>query len=148
MSSPDELSLLIREIVRLNRHLGIAMADELAIHTSDLQALDELAGSEPIGPAELGRRLGLGSAAATALVDRLERAGHVRRERHPADRRRVALVTTQHAGAEAMRVLAPYVGDLRAAAERLSEQDQAVVAAYLRDVIAVCRRHLERAERG
>ena len=41
---------------------------------------------------ELAGRLGLGAPATTALVDRLESAGHVRRDRDPHDRRKVTIV--------------------------------------------------------
>jgi DNA-binding Lrp family transcriptional regulator len=40
---------------------------------------------------ELAQRTGLSPGAVTGLVDRLESAGHVRRTRDPADRRRVVI---------------------------------------------------------
>jgi len=46
----------------------------------------------PITSGELASRLGLGAPATTGLVDRLESAGHVRRERDPKDRRKVTIV--------------------------------------------------------
>ena len=46
----------------------------------------------PITPGELAARLGLGAPATTGLVDRLEHAGHVRRERDLNDRRKVIIV--------------------------------------------------------
>src|SRR4051812_33757260 len=46
----------------------------------------------PITPGELAGRLGLGAPATTGLVDRLEQAGHVRRERDQRDRRKVIIV--------------------------------------------------------
>jgi DNA-binding MarR family transcriptional regulator len=46
----------------------------------------------PISAGELANRLGLGAPATTGLLDRLENAGHVRRERDPHDRRKVAVV--------------------------------------------------------
>ena len=47
---------------------------------------------DPITSGELASRLGLGAPATTGLVDRLENAGHVRRERAPHDRRKVTIV--------------------------------------------------------
>ena len=142
MSTPTDLGLLVKELSRLNRHLGTAMAEELGIHWSDLQALEDLSSDGPMGPVEVGRRLGIGSAAATALADRLETAGHVRRERHPVDRRRVTLTPTDHAGTEAMRVLGPLIEDVAAVGEQLTEHERDTVAQYLADVLAVYRRHL------
>lgn len=46
----------------------------------------------PVTSGELAARLGLGAPATTGLVDRLEHAGHVRRERDPHDRRKVTIV--------------------------------------------------------
>ena len=46
----------------------------------------------PVTAGELAGRLGLGAPATTGLVDRLENAGHVRRERDPNDRRKVTIV--------------------------------------------------------
>jgi DNA-binding MarR family transcriptional regulator len=46
----------------------------------------------PMTVGELATRLGLGAPATTGLVDRLETAGHVRRERDPHDRRKVTIV--------------------------------------------------------
>src|SRR2546423_4573690 len=66
-----------------------AVADRLGLHVSDLRCLNILleAGSIPAG--EIGERTGLTTGAVTRMVDRLERAGYVRREPDPADRRRV-----------------------------------------------------------
>src|SRR3954469_4359086 len=47
---------------------------------------------QPITAGELATRLGLGAPATTGLVDRLENAGHVRRQRGPHDRRKVTIV--------------------------------------------------------
>ena len=50
-----------------------------------------MASNEPMTPSGLRRHLGLTSGAVTACVDRLERAGHIRRVRESADRRVVHL---------------------------------------------------------
>jgi DNA-binding MarR family transcriptional regulator len=63
---------------------------------SDLNAIMWIStgeqGGTPITAGELAVRLGLGPPATTALVDRLEAAGHVRRTRDPQDRRKVTIV--------------------------------------------------------
>jgi DNA-binding MarR family transcriptional regulator len=46
-----------------------------------------------VGPKELGDYLGIQSSSITVLLDRLERAGHIRREPSPFDRR--ALITAR-----------------------------------------------------
>ena len=76
--------------------LGAEFAATHGLHPTDLRALIHLLDAQRAGivatPGWLGQRLGLNSPAVTALLDRLQRLGHVRRERDPADRRRVRLV--------------------------------------------------------
>ena len=77
------------------QHVGHAFAALHGLNATDLQALiavmdAELAG-DPITPGRLGEQLNLSSGSVTALIDRLERAGHIRRDRDTADRRKVFL---------------------------------------------------------
>ena len=69
-----------------------AVADRVGLHVTDLRCLNLLAGAGPLTAGELGQRLGLGTTGAvTRMVDRLERAGYVRRQPDPRDRRRVII---------------------------------------------------------
>ncbi|MET9959855.1 MarR family transcriptional regulator [Streptomyces sp. NPDC006326] len=65
------------------------------MHPTDVRALicllDAARADEPATPGLLGTRLGLNSAGTTAVVDRLERLGHIARVRDEEDRRRVLL---------------------------------------------------------
>src|ERR671914_1950291 len=65
-----------------------AMARRTGLGLSEMAALEHLRHSHGgLTPTELGRRLSLSSGAITALVDRLERTGHVERRPKPPDRR-------------------------------------------------------------
>src|ERR687895_490001 len=65
-----------------------AMARRTGLGLSEMAALEHLQHAHGgLTPTELGRRLSLSSGAITALVDRLERTGHVERRANPADRR-------------------------------------------------------------
>lgn len=70
-------------------------------HDTDVRALIELLDAGRAGiaatPGWLSRRLGLTSASTTELVDRLEAAGHVQRQRSVHDRRKVELSVTEEA---------------------------------------------------
>jgi DNA-binding MarR family transcriptional regulator len=69
-----------------------AVADRVGLHVTDLRCLNLLAGAGPLTAGELGQQLGLGTTGAvTRMVDRLERAGYVRRDADPHDRRRVII---------------------------------------------------------
>lgn len=117
-----------------------AIAHRLALNPSEVDAMEHLM-RRPIGPVDLSRLLGMSSASATVLVDRLEQAGHAVREPDPTDgRRRVVRPTAT--GAEAVfRQIGPLVSDLVGAENELSAKDKRVVQAYLERVLAVLRAH-------
>lgn len=65
------------------------------LHPTDGEALMEIVYAEergvPLSPSRLAERVQLTSGATSTLIDRLERAGHVRRTREGTDRRTVTL---------------------------------------------------------
>lgn len=66
------------------------VARSAGLNSSDLQLVGLLMSHGPATPGELAARTGLTAGGAiTTAVDRLERAGYVRRERDTGDRRRV-----------------------------------------------------------
>jgi len=94
--SPEmEIVHLLRAVtVELGLH-SARFANRHGMHPTDVRALialmDASRAGEEMTAGRLGAALGLNSAGTTALVDRLERAGHVRRVRGEKDRRRVVV---------------------------------------------------------
>lgn len=68
-----------------------AIADCLGMHVTDHKCLDILVRTGPIPAGELAERTGLTTGAITGVIDRLEKAGFVRRIKDPGDRRRVVI---------------------------------------------------------
>ena len=66
-----------------------AIADRLGMNVTDHKCADILLRAGPITAGELAQRTGLTTGAITGVIDRLEKAGFVRRVRDPGDRRRV-----------------------------------------------------------
>ncbi|MGC5223034.1 MarR family winged helix-turn-helix transcriptional regulator [Micromonospora sp. DT81.3] len=67
-----------------------AVARYGGINSTDMQAVGLLMSEGPATPGELAERTGMTAGGAiTAVIDRLERAGYVTRQRDGADRRRV-----------------------------------------------------------
>ena len=108
----DDLVRLLREHAVEAERLGQAFADNHHMHPTDLNALLAVMQADrlgmPLTPGRLGQQLGLSSGATTAVIDRMERAGHVRRIRDERDRRRVTL----HYGDAASAVCSAYFGPL------------------------------------
>jgi DNA-binding MarR family transcriptional regulator len=69
------------------------------VHSTDATALVEILSAEergdPLSPARLSERISLTSGATTALLNRLERAGHIVRSREQPDRRIVTLHSSE-----------------------------------------------------
>ena len=101
-AGPDERDRRRWQIVDLLRRYGTdaaavghAFGALHGLQPSDLQALVAVMTAElrraPLNPSDLRRVLGLSSAGTSYVIDRLERAGHVVRERSDEDRRVVRL---------------------------------------------------------
>lgn len=66
-----------------------ASADAAGLGPTDVYTLNLLISAGPLTAGQLAERTGLTTGAVTRLIDRLERARHVRRVPDPVDRRRV-----------------------------------------------------------
>jgi DNA-binding MarR family transcriptional regulator len=93
-----------------------AVADRLGVNPTDLECLD-LVVRGPTSAGALAEATGLTTGAITGVLDRLERAGFVRRKRDPGDRRKVLVEALP---AVARRVVPLFEPMQRAAADALS----------------------------
>ncbi len=89
----------------------------------------------------LGSAVDLSSASVTALVDRLERAGHVHRVRDPQDRRRVVLEISDSAMAAGSAFFGGLQRELLAAMDAYTDEELAVVRRFLAGITEVVTRH-------
>ncbi|HTX96216.1 MAG TPA: MarR family winged helix-turn-helix transcriptional regulator [Mycobacterium sp.] len=85
----------LREISTESDQIGRLFALSHSLRPNDFRALlyimvAETAG-RPMTSGDLSHRMGLTGSAITYLVDRLIDSGHIRRESHPGDRRKVIL---------------------------------------------------------
>ncbi|KQY59867.1 hypothetical protein ASD11_10130 [Aeromicrobium sp. Root495] len=116
-----ELRIFAGEIERY----VLQMSHEHSMHRTDLAAIAFVMDREDTSPKDISEGLGLSPSATSAMLERLERAGHVRRERSEADRRGVRVEITQKAlevGGSMFAILARH---LRAV---LDDQDEAELA--------------------
>ena len=113
---------------RSRTSMGMGETDLLALRFL-LQA--EAAG-KPIGPKELGAKLGISSASMTTLIDRLVKSGHIRREPHPTDRRALILRATELTDEEVRSTLGGMHARMIEVAESLTDAEAEVVSSFLR----------------
>src|SRR3954462_4271226 len=141
----QEVALLLR---RLNVELdavGQRFADVHGLNRTDVRALvaimDAARRGEALTAGRLGEAVDLRSASVTALVDRLEKVGHVRRVRDPEDRRRVGLEMSESAMAAGAEHFGGLARDLTAAMAGYTDEELAVVRRFLEEMTAVIARH-------
>ena len=100
LSRPKSRAALMQELehaVRRSSALGVifgqTVASRVGISSSDLECLDFLNLEGRVTAGRLAELTGLTTGAITGVVDRLERAGLVRRQRDDNDRRKVFIAT-------------------------------------------------------
>lgn len=108
-----------------------AVAAYAGLHETDQECLDLLDWTGPVTAGEIGVHLGLSSGAVTGLLDRLEAARWVRRERDPEDRRRVIVHLSHERGAELWPLYQPLAEAIEAYRDGLDQQTLQIVVEFL-----------------
>ena len=144
MSSEDpgmEMVHLLRAITVELDLFGAAFASEHGLHATDVRALIHLLDADrdhiAATPGWLGKILGINSASTTALIDRLERVGHIRRTRDSTDRRRVLLVVEPSAIAMGWSFFGPLMTRMVTSMRAFDEKELATVRRFLLAMIEV-----------
>lgn len=146
-SDPAAVRELLRRQSEEASRLAVAFGGLHGLHQTDVAALATIAQSEaPVGPAALAGALRLSRPATTALVDRLERAGHVRRRPDPEDRRRSILELEPSAHDLAAAFFGPLGDAYQRAMAGYTEDELRTVARFLQDVIDLSVAARERVE--
>ncbi|MFJ9107662.1 MarR family winged helix-turn-helix transcriptional regulator [Streptomyces sp. NPDC102283] len=123
-----ELRRMNGEINRMTH--GFAAHQQL--HPTDVSALAAILDApSPLTPGALREHLGLTSGAVTACLDRLERAGHVRRARESSDRRVVHVYYEASARTAARDYFMPLAEATARARARFSETELTTVLRFL-----------------
>jgi len=140
MSEPEYDAV---EVARAGRRLDLALAEmhldvahRMEMTPAELLALAHLAVDDGLSPGELSRRLHMRTGAVTALLDRLTDHGHVTREAHPSDRRKVVVRLTNAGRRETMRHLGPMVSNVIALVRGLPKADRETIGRFI-DELAV-----------
>jgi DNA-binding MarR family transcriptional regulator len=114
LSRPKARAALLQELEEAMRRssaqgvvFGQAVANVAGISNSDLECLDFLNLEGRVTAGRLAEVTGLTTGAITGVVDRLEKAGLVRRERDEADRRKVFIAVVPEATARIGQLYVP-----------------------------------------
>ena len=127
----DDLVSSLQRFGLQRDRMRAALARHVGVSATSLDALEHLEADGPLTQRDLGERLSLTSGAVTMLVDRLERAGLVRRRPHPGDRRYVLIELSPQAAASEPDGLAVYHAQVRALAAEVPAEQREAVARFL-----------------
>ncbi len=134
--SAEHRARKVLEAVRIYRAAEVAMRrrtrESMSMGENELLVLRYLLreSSNDVAPSDLARYLGVSSAATTALLDKLEKSGHVRRDPHPSDRRRLIIRITADADSEVRATLGEMHQRMMAVAEALSPEEARVIVGF------------------
>ena len=136
------LNETLRKVGAQSVLLSDTVAKLVGLNSTDLECLDLLELAGPITAGGLARHSGLTTGATTAVIDRLERAGLVRRIRDSVDRRCVLVEALPHS----LELIAPLYQRLAIATDRLNEtyddRQLSIVADYLSQAVTLCAEHV------
>lgn len=130
-----ESLLALRELISVGAEVGPAVARRAQVSHSELKAL-ELLFEAPMGPVALSKALGVTSAAASGIVDRLASHGHAERIADDKDRRRTRVLITDSGRDEVLGHLLPMFESLARLDGELTEDERLVVTRYLHGAAA------------
>ena len=111
--------------------LSKVVAGRFGLHTTDLECLDLILLRGGASAGELAEATGLTSGAMTAVIDRLERKGYVRRVADPNDRRRREVRIRPEAIRPIEAVYAPIQRRMTALWSTYSQRDLELIADFI-----------------
>jgi DNA-binding MarR family transcriptional regulator len=140
----DELLSLSRAHEAANEAFDDVACEKLGINRTDLRCLNIVDNQGPMTAGRLADLSGLTTAAVTAVLDRLERAGYARRVRDQPDRRQVIVELTPLLAERAGPIWGPLRDEAMTRLERMSIEELTGVMEFFRFGIDLNRRHIER----
>lgn len=138
MAARDELMALMRQFTVETERYVEAASERDSLYRTDLHALSIMMGAARAGltvtPGLLREELNLSSPATTALVDRLDSAGHVTRRRSEVDRRQVHLQLTEKARSTGAMLFAPLARHINGVFDQYTEEQLMLLRDMMRKI--------------
>jgi DNA-binding MarR family transcriptional regulator len=138
--SAEDITWATRRLDIAMSRLMVAFSRAVGISLPEMLALEYLDADGSLGPSDLARRLQMTTGAVTALVDRLEKSGHVMRERHPSDRRRVMVRRMPKADEDLTEEVSPMALEILELAQSFSGDERRVIGRFMDEFIAIIER--------
>jgi DNA-binding MarR family transcriptional regulator len=131
--NPPAAELLGREFSTAIVMFHEAVGRLMGLSAVERKCIDVLRRLGPVTAGTIGEHTGLTTGAVTGLMDRLEKAGYVRRERDPSDRRKVVvhLLPSEHLDAQLAAAFGPFGEDMTKIAARYTPAEHRAIADWI-----------------
>lgn len=131
----SDIRARVQQLTLRQQRFERSIAKQLDLDAPGLEVLDHLISRGPTTPTELAHRVEISTAAMTLVLNRLEDRGHVRRDRHPSDGRKLVVTASDAAATDAERLVAPLIGEVEAQIAAMSDEERTTVARFLDNLI-------------
>ncbi|WP_447005417.1 MarR family winged helix-turn-helix transcriptional regulator [Saccharothrix isguenensis] len=139
----DRFSAYVRETSALTTLFHSRVAEQLGLSPTDGKCLDmAMRADGPITAGRIAELSGLSTGAVTGVIDRLERAGYVRRVRDPHDRRKVLVEVTVGDEGEFDHLFAGAQEALREVLSQFTPEERDVLERYNQILVETFRRRV------
>jgi DNA-binding MarR family transcriptional regulator len=133
--SLHSVTKLFRAVLDENAKYTETVGEKLDVNPTDFDAMGHLMSNGVMTAGELAKAVGLSPGAATAMIDRLESIGHVKREPNPDDRRGVLVTANPRSVEMAWELLSPLIRASESALSHMKPSDRKAVESYLNSML-------------
>ncbi|MGG1659235.1 MarR family winged helix-turn-helix transcriptional regulator [Brevibacillus sp. NRS-1366] len=110
------------------------ISEKLGLNATDHKCLDFLNRTGPVTAGQLSQLTGLTTGAVTSVIDRLEEAGYVVRDKDPNDRRRVVVKAAPENATQISTLFDSVMQSTLKLMSQYSEQEMLVILAFIRQL--------------
>jgi DNA-binding MarR family transcriptional regulator len=127
----EQFAHVVRAYTSALQGVTLAAASHMGINITDHRCLELIERRGGLTAGQLAELSGLSTGAVTTVLDRLERAGYVRRVRDSNDRRRVLVEVTSEGRRMAEEIFAPLIAESRAMLNTYTDEQLAFLIEFL-----------------
>jgi len=139
----EHFTLLMRSLGNRTVLYQQNVAASLGLYNNDYISVDILREKGPVTAGELSKLTGLTTGSVTALIDRLEKNGYVRRQNDPNDRRKVIIVPLYEQKKDVVDAYLPLHTAMVNLASSYTDEELALITQFLGKASAVLEEQID-----